>query len=75
MTFYNHCTEELRNEAKRVIAPEAWHPKFKDQLLCTVVDELECGQPITSDTGGMETIPFILDDVKQIVSNTLLQYD
>ena len=66
-TFYNHCTTELYNEAKKVISTKTWHPTYKDQLLCGVEDMLEAGNMIGTTT-GWESIPFELSDVDSIVT-------
>ena len=67
MTFYNHCTTKLSNEAKRVINTYTWHSSYKEQLLCRVQDMLEAGQMRHTNTGG-ESVPFILSDVESIVT-------
>ena len=66
MKFYNHCTQELSDEAKRVINNETWHPDYKEQLLCRVEDMLEAGNWIQAEHGG-NSIPFIISDVESIV--------
>jgi len=67
MTFYNHCTAQLYNEAKRVISTKTWHPTYKEQLLSRVEDMLEVGNMIRTNTGG-ESLPFNLSDVDSIVT-------
>jgi len=67
MTFYNHCTEQLSNEAKRVISTKTWHSTYKEQLLSRVEDMLEVGNMIRTNTGG-ETVPFKISDVDRIVT-------
>jgi hypothetical protein len=67
MNFYNHCTEELSNEAKRVISTKTWHPTYKDQLLSRVEDILEVGNTIRTNTGG-ESVPFNISDIDSIVT-------
>jgi hypothetical protein len=67
MKFYNHCTAELSNEAKRVISTKTWHPNYKEQLLSRVEDMLEAGNMIRTNTGG-KTVPFIIRDVDTIVT-------
>ena len=67
MTFYNHCTEKLSNEAKRLISTKTWHPTYKEQLLSRVEDMLEVGNMICTNTGG-ESVPFNLSDVDGIVT-------
>ena len=67
MKFYNHCTEELSNEAKRVINTKSWHPTYKDQLLSRVEDMLEVGNFKRTETGG-ESVPFNISDVNSIVT-------
>ncbi len=64
--FYNHCNEALYTEAKRIIATFDWHPSYKSQTLSGVVDELECGLMVRTETGG-HTVPFELSDVKDFV--------
>jgi hypothetical protein len=66
MEFYNHCNQELYDEAKRVISTFDWHPSYKSQTLSSVVDELERGIMIRTETGGY-TIPFEVSDVKDFV--------
>jgi len=66
MKFYNNCNQALYEEAKRVISNFDWHPSYKSQTLSIVVDELECGQMIQTETGGY-TIPFTVSDVKDFV--------
>jgi hypothetical protein len=66
MKFYNHCTTELSNEAKRVISTKTWHPNYKEQLLSRVEDMLEVGNMIRTNRGG-ESVPFIISDVDAIV--------
>lgn len=66
MEFYNHCKQELYEEAKRIISTFDWHPSYKSQTLSSVVDELECGRMIRTETGGY-TIPFEVSDVKDFV--------
>jgi hypothetical protein len=68
MTFYNHCTEELSNEAKRIIGNrKSWHPTYKDQLLSRVEDMLEVGSMMRTKT-GFKSVPFNLSDVESIVT-------
>lgn len=67
MRFYNHCTEQLSNEAKRVISTKTWHPTYKTQLLPRVEDMLEAGRMIRTSTGA-KSIPFDLSDVESIVT-------
>ncbi len=67
MQFYNHCTQELSNEAKKIIGLNNWHPDYKSQLLSRVEDVLEQGQMIRTKTGG-ESIPFKISDVEAIVT-------
>jgi len=67
MTFYNHCTAELSNEAKRVISTKNWHPTYKEQLLSSVEDMLEAGKMIRTEHGGY-TVPFKVSDVDSIVT-------
>jgi hypothetical protein len=66
MEFYNHCTQELSNEAKRVIDTKKWHPDYKSQLLSRVEDFMEAGQMVRTNT-GFNTVPFEVDDVEKIV--------
>jgi len=67
MTFYNHCTAQLSNEAKRIIGTKAWHPNYKEQLLSRVEDVLEAGNIIRTNTGS-ESVPFKISDVDSIVT-------
>jgi len=67
MKFYNHCTEQLSNEAKRVISTKNWHPTYKEQILSRVEDMLEFGNTIRTNTGG-ESVPFNFSDVDSIVT-------
>ena len=67
MAFYNHCTVQLSNEAKRVISTKTWHPIYKDQLLSRVEDMLEVGNMICTNTGG-EVVPFKISEVDSIVT-------
>jgi len=67
MTFYNHCTAQLFDEAKRVISAKTWNPTYKEQLLSRVVDMLEVGNMIRTNTGG-ESVPFKISDVDSIVT-------
>ena len=67
MTFYNHCTAQLYNEAKKVISAKNWHPTYKKQLLSRVEDMLEAGNMIRTNTGG-ESVPFKISDVDSIVT-------
>ena len=67
MKFYNHCTEQLSNEAKRVISTKNWHPTYKEQILSRVEDMLEVGNMISTNTGG-ESVPFNFSDVDSIVT-------
>jgi len=67
MKFYNHCTEQLSNEAKRIISTKPWHPIYKEQLLSRVEDMLEVGNMIRTNTGG-ESVPFNFSDVDSIVT-------
>ena len=67
MTFYNNCTEELFNEAKKIISAKTWHPNYKDQLLTRVNDMLEVGNWIRTNTGG-KSIPFKISDIDSIVT-------
>jgi|LakMenEpi03Aug12_release.lakeMendotaPanAssembly.Ray.scaffolds.fasta_scaffold3454085_1 hypothetical protein len=67
MKFYNHCTAELSNEAKKVINASDWHPTYKAQLLSRAEDMLEAGKMIHTNTGGY-TIPFNIIDVAQVVT-------
>lgn len=67
MKFYNHCTEQLSNEAKRVISTKDWHYDYKEQLLSRVECMLEGGNMIQTRTGG-KSVPFILSDVDSIVT-------
>lgn len=67
MTFYNHCTAELSNEAKRVISTKNWHPTYKRQLLLRVEDMLEAGNMIRTNTGA-KSVPFKISDVDRIVT-------
>lgn len=67
MTFYNHCTAKLSNEAKKVISTKPWHPVYKEQLLSRVEDMLEVGNMVRTKTGG-GSIPFIISDVNSIVT-------
>jgi len=67
MSFHNHCTTELSNEARRVISAKAWHPTYKSQLLSRVEDMLEVGNMVRTNSGGVST-PFMISDVDSIVS-------
>lgn len=67
MKYYNHCTEQLSNEAKRIINAKIWHPAYKVQLLSRVEDMLEAGNIIRTKTGA-ESIPFNVSDVDSIVT-------
>ena len=67
MKFYNHCTEQLYNEAKRIISTKTWHPTYKKQLLSRVEGMLEAGNMIRTNTGG-ESVPFKISDVDRIVT-------
>ena len=67
MRFYNHCTEQLSNEAKRIISTKTWNSTYKEQLLSRVEDMLEVGNWITTNTGG-KSIPFKINDVDSIVT-------
>ena len=67
MEFYNHCTRELSNEAKKIIGLKNWHPDYKTQLLSRVEDVLEQGQIIRTKTGGV-SIPFKISDIEGIVT-------
>ena len=67
MTFYNHCTEQLSNEAKRVISTKTWHPTYKEQLLSRVEDMLEAGNMIQTNTSS-KSVPFVIGDVDSIVT-------
>ena len=67
MTFYNHCTAQLFDEAKRVISTKTWNPTYKEQLLSRVEDMLEVGNMIRTNTGG-ESVPFKISDVDSIVT-------
>ena len=67
MEFYNHCTVELSNEAKKIISTKPWHPTYKEQLLSRVEDMLEAGCMTRANTGG-KTVPFNLSDVDSIVT-------
>jgi hypothetical protein len=67
MKFYNHCTTELSNEAKRIIDATTWHPNYKEGLLSRVEDMLEVGNMMRTNTGS-ESIPFNLCDVDAIVT-------
>tara|TARA_R110000851_G_scaffold119780_9_gene247800 strand:+ start:50 stop:274 length:225 start_codon:yes stop_codon:yes gene_type:complete len=67
MEFYNHCTKELSNEAKRIIDANKWHPSYKEGLLSRVEDMLEAGNMMRTKTGG-KTIPFNISDVGAIVT-------
>jgi hypothetical protein len=66
-TYHNHCTEELSNEAKRVIGTKNWSPVYKSQLMSRVEDMLEGGQMVRTKTGGRST-PFKISDVEEIVN-------
>jgi len=68
MTFYNHCTEQLSNEAKRVISNKNWHPTYKEQLVSRVEDMLEAGNIIRTNT-ACESVPFKISDVDNIVTS------
>lgn len=65
--FNNHCTEQLSNEAKRIISTKTWNSTYKDQLLSRVEDMLEIGNWISTNTGG-KSIPFKISDVDSIVT-------
>ncbi len=67
MKFYNHCTEELSNEAKRIISAKSWCTTYKDQLLSRVEDMLEVGNMIRTNTSS-ESVPFNISDVSSIVT-------
>lgn len=67
MKFYNHCTEELFNEAKRVISKTEWHPYYKEQVLLRVEYVLEAGKSRTE--------PFTISDVEGIVPIVSDMYD
>lgn len=67
MKFYNHCTEELFNEAKRVISKTEWHPYYKEQVLLRVEYMLEAGNMIHKKTSS-RTEPFTISDVEGIVT-------
>ena len=67
MRIYNHCTEQLSNEAKRIISTKTWNSTYKEQLLSRVEDMLEVGNWITTNTGG-KSIPFKINDVDSIVT-------
>ena len=67
MKFYNHCTVQLSNEAKRVISTKTWHPTYKEQLLSRVEDMLEVGKMIRTNTGSY-SVSFNLSDVDSIVT-------
>lgn len=67
MNFYNHCTEQLSNEAKKVIRTKDWHTNYKNQLLSRVENMLEAGKMIRTNT-GMESIPFCVSEVEGIVT-------
>jgi hypothetical protein len=67
MAFYNHCTEQLSNEVKRVISAKTCHPIYKEQLLSRVEYMLECGNMIRTNTGS-ESVPFNISDVDSIVT-------
>jgi len=67
MKFYNHCTTELSNEAKKVISTKTWNPTYKEQLLTRVEDMLEVGNMMRTNTGG-ESTPFTISDVDSIVT-------
>jgi hypothetical protein len=69
MTFSNHCTAQLSNEAKKVINANSWHPAYKAQLLCRVVGLLEAGQWVRTSTGG-KSVPFDVCDVAGLVGVT-----
>jgi hypothetical protein len=68
MEFYNHCTKELSNEAKRVISTKTWHPAYKEQLLSRVEDILEAGVMRRTATGGRSR-PYTIRDVESIVTD------
>ena len=61
MKFYNHCTKELSNEAKRVISTKTWHPTYKEQLLCRVEDMLEAGE----DYQAIINVPFKMVEIEE----------
>jgi hypothetical protein len=67
MKFYNHCTEDLSNEAKKIISTKTWNSTYKDQLLLRVEDMLEVGKWIRTNTGGY-SVPFKISDVDSIVT-------
>jgi len=66
MKFYNHANTSLYNEAIKIISNETWANSYKRQTLNNVVDELEKGIMLTTETGGY-TVPFRVSDVKSIV--------
>jgi hypothetical protein len=67
MTFYNHCTAQLSNEAKRVISTKTWHSSYKEQLLSRVEDMLEAGNMMRTNTSS-KSVPFKISDVDSIVT-------
>jgi mRNA-degrading endonuclease RelE of RelBE toxin-antitoxin system len=67
MKFYNHCTEDLSNEAKKIISTKTWNSNYKDQLLLRVEDMLEVGNMIRTNNGGY-SVPFKISDVDSIVT-------
>jgi hypothetical protein len=67
MKYYNHCTKELSNEAKKIISTKPWHSSYKEQLLSRVEDMLEQGNMRLTNTGG-ESVPFLIADVESIVT-------
>mgnify|MGYP003661761350 CR=1 FL=1 len=67
MKFYNHCTEQLSNEAKKIISAKTWGSTYKEQLLSRVEDMLEIGNWISTNTGG-KSIPFNISDVDSIIT-------
>jgi hypothetical protein len=67
MKFYNHCTEELSEEAKRIIAIKDWHKTYKSQIISRVEDMLEVGNIVKTETGAY-SVPFKVQDVESLVT-------
>lgn len=70
MEFFNHCTQELYNEAARLCQELDGVERWKDQILCEVVDDLEKGWMERHAT-GWESQPFNVGEVKGIVDKVV----
>lgn len=64
--FYNHCTQELYNEAARLCQELDGVERWRDHILELVVDDLERGWMFRHHT-GYESQPFKKSDVESIV--------